>query len=288
MSRVSDLVSLTKPRLNALTVFAVAAGYLACSGAPREDEWARLAVAVAGSALCAGGAAAVNQAMERGIDARMVRTAGRAVAAGRISPADAYAFGWLLSGAGIAALALGANALTGALGAICVGTYVGIYTPLKRVTTLNTLVGTVPGALPPVMGVAAATGRLGAEAVFLFALLVAWQLPHFLSIAFLHREDYRRGGLVMLPCVEGGEDATARQAVTQSLLALVASVAAVPFGLAGRWYALTAFIAGAAFVAAAVVFALRRTEVSARTLLRASLVHLPLVLTAFALDRVPT
>lgn len=282
LSRLADLVALTKPRLNALTVFAVGAGWKAAGG-----PWvsARLIAVLAGSALVAAGASVLNQWIERERDARMRRTADRPLPAGRLPAGDAAALGAVLAVAGIAALHLAANPLTAALGAACLVSYVLLYTPLKTRTTLNTLVGTVPGALPPVMGVAAFADALPPEAWFLFALLAAWQIPHFLSIAWIHREDYRRGGFAMLPAVEGGEAATPRQAVVHALLVLVVSLSAFPLRLAGPLYVAVALAAGIGFAAAAVVFARRRTDASARTLLRASLVHLPLVLVAFAWDR---
>jgi heme o synthase len=278
---LADYATLAKLRLNALTLFAVAAGWCAAGGA----LGARLAVVVVGAGLVAGGSAMLNQWLERDRDARMTRTADRPLPAGRIAPADAALLGALLVAGGTTVLAVAGNALTALLGAACALTYVLLYTPLKTRTTLNTLVGTIPGALPPVMGVAAATGGLPPVAFFLFALLAAWQLPHFLSIAWLYRDDYRRGGFAMLPVTPAGEAATGRQAVLQAMLLLVASLAAVPLGLAGRGYFFVALAAGVLFVATAALFAVRRDDASARRLLRASLLHLPIVLAAFAWDR---
>jgi protoheme IX farnesyltransferase len=282
LARLSDFARMAKPRLNALTVFAVAAGWCAAGGPVLS---ARLAVVVAGAAMVAAGSAILNQWIERGLDARMHRTKDRPLPAGRVDPRDAMALGLLLPAAGIFVLYVAANALTAALGGACLASYVLLYTPLKTRTTLNTLAGTLPGGLPPVMGVAAATDGFPPVAWFLFALLVAWQLPHFLSIAWLYRDDYRRAGFLMLPVVKGGEESTARQAVLHAMLVLVISLLATPMGLAGRLYFGVALVAGAAFVAAAVVFARRRSDASARLLLRASLAHLPVVLVAFAWDR---
>lgn len=284
LRRLADVVALTKPRLNALTIFAVGAGWFAAVG--RNGDLRVLAATLLGSALVAGGASALNQYAERSRDALMARTADRPLPSGRMTPASGLAAGLAMSAAGLAALALATNALTVALGALCLVWYVAVYTPLKTRTSLNTLAGTLSGALPPVMGVAAATNGLGVEAVFLFSLLVAWQIPHFLSIAWLYRDQYERGGYVMLPSVEGGEAQTARQVVVQSLLTLAVSLGAVPFGIAGRTYLLVALGAGIVLLGAAVAFALARTDASARRLLRVSLIHLPVVLTAFALDRV--
>jgi protoheme IX farnesyltransferase len=282
--RLLDVLALTKPRLNALTVFAVAAGWMAAVG--RDGDARVFAATVLGSALVAGGASALNQFVERRRDALMVRTADRPLPAGRMAPRDGLAAGVAMSVAGLATLAIAANALTVALAALCLVWYVAVYTPLKTRTSLNTIAGTISGALPPVMGVAAATGRLGVEALFLFSLMVAWQLPHFLSIAWLYRDDYARAGYVMLPSVEGGEAQTARQVVVQSLLTVAVSIVAVPFGLAGRTYLLVAFGAGIVLLGAGVAFALVRTDDAARRLLRVSVLHLPVVLAAFALDRV--
>jgi heme o synthase len=281
--RLLDLVALTKPRLNALTVFAVAAGWAAAVG--REGDPRRFVVTVVGAALVAGGSAALNQFAERRRDALMARTASRPLPAGRMAPREGLVAGVAMSAAGLASLLLAANVLTAALALLCLGWYVGVYTPLKTRTSLNTIAGTFCGALPPVMGAAAATGRVPMEALFLFALMVAWQLPHFLSIAWLYRGDYERAGFVMLPSVEGGEAQTARQVVVQSLLTVVVSMSAVPFGLAGRSYLLVALGAGIVLIGASVAFALARTDGAARRLLRTSILHLPVVLTAFALDR---
>jgi protoheme IX farnesyltransferase len=209
----------------------------------------------------------------------------RPVPTGRLTPVRAAVFGAVLSAFGVALLATTTNLLTTALALLCLLWYLAIYTPLKRRTSLNTLAGTVPGALPPVMGVAAATGELGPTAWFLFALLVAWQLPHFLSIAWIHRHDYARAGMVMLPGVAGGAGSTARQVVVQTLLVLLVSLSATPLGLANRSYFVVALCAGLVFLTAAVRFALTRSDASARTLLRVSVLHLPAVLTAFAASR---
>jgi protoheme IX farnesyltransferase len=282
--RLLDVLALTKPRLNALTVFAVGAGWLAAVGSTGDARV--FAATVLGSAAVAGGASALNQYVERRRDALMARTADRPLPAGRMAPRDGLVLGVAMSAAGLAALAVATNTLTVVLAAICLVWYVAVYTPLKTRTSLNTIAGTISGALPPVMGVAAATDRLGVEALFLFSLMVAWQLPHFLSIAWLYRGDYERAGYVMLPSIEGGETQTSRQVVVQSLLTVVVSLVAVPFRLAGTTYLLFAFGAGIVLLGAGIAFALVRTDDSARRLLRVSVLYLPVVLTAFALDRV--
>lgn len=278
--RLADLAALTKPRLNGMAVFAVAVGWWAEVGF--SGSLATLVATLAGAGAVAAGASVLNQVIERGRDAVMERTMDRPLPAGRMTPTDATVFGCVLAAAGLAALALASTPLAAVLGALTLGTYVGVYTPLKTRTSFNTLVGTVPGALPPLIGAAAATGSLSPSAWFLFALVTAWQLPHFLSIAWLYRDDYDRAGYRMLPGVTGNSGATARQIVVQALLTTVVSVAAVPLGLAGRTYFVVALAAGGLLVAAGLWFLVRRTDAAARLVLRASLVHLPLVLAAFA------
>jgi protoheme IX farnesyltransferase len=279
---VADYLTLVRPRLNVLTVFAVAAGWWA--GAGSLGDPAVFLPAVLGAAFVAGGSSALNQAMEREFDALMTRTADRPVPTGRLTPVRAAVFGAVLSCLGIALLATTTNVLTTGLALLCIVWYLVIYTPLKSRTSLNTLAGTIPGALPPLMGVAAATGEIGNTGWFLFALVVVWQLPHFLSIAWIYRHDYKRAGMVMLPGIEGGPASTARQVIVQTLLLVSISLAATPLGLAGRMYFVTALVAGIAFLAASVSFALQRSDPSARVLLRVSVLYLPAVLTAYALD----
>ncbi len=282
LRRVADLFALTKPKLNAMAVFAVAVGWWAEAGAPATPG--PLLWAIAGAGAIAFGASALNQYIERDRDAQMDRTRDRPLPAGRVTPRDALWFGTVLSVAGLAILALTSTPLAAALGLATLVTYVCIYTPLKTRTSLNTLVGTLPGALPPLIGAAAASGALSSRAWFLFALIGIWQLPHFLAIAWLYRVDYGRAGFAMLPVVTSESAATARQVLLQGLLTVIVSLTAVPFGLAGRTYFVVALVAGVLLLAAGAQFAVRRTDVSARLLLRASLVHLPLVLAAFALD----
>jgi heme o synthase len=285
-SRFADYVTLTRLRLNSLTVFAVGAGWWAGIAEGGTAEVVGLAGTVVGAALVAAGSSALNQALEGKFDAAMARTAQRPVATGRMSAREAAWFGAALSVVGVLVLALTTNLLTVVLGLVCLGWYLAIYTPLKRRTSLNTLAGTIPGAIPPVMGVAAATGAITPGAWFLFALVVAWQLPHFLSIAWIYREQYRQAGFVMLPGVEGGHASTARQVMVHTLLVLVISLAATPLDLAGRAYFFAAAAAGVVLLGAAASFALERNDRAARVLLRVSVLHLPVVLTAFALDRI--
>ncbi len=192
-TRVGDLLELTKPRITTLVVITAAVGYAV--GARGFDP-AAFAALLIGTAMVAGGASALNQHAERELDARMERTRHRPLPAGRITPGEALTFGLALSGSGIVLLST-INALTPALGAAALASYVLLYTPLKRLTSLCTVVGAVPGAIPPMMGWAAARGTLGSGAWSLFAVLFLWQLPHFLAIGWIYREDYARAGF---PC----------------------------------------------------------------------------------------
>jgi len=282
LRRLADFAALTKPRLNAMAVFAVAVGWWAEVGF--AGEIAPFVWAVLGAGGVAFGSSVFNQIIERDRDALMERTCERPLPAGRMSVSDAVLLGVALSMGGLAILALGSTPLATGLGALTLVSYVAIYTPLKTRTSLNTLVGTIPGALPPLIGAAAASGSLSPRAWFLFALIGIWQLPHFLSIAWLYRRDYERAGYAMLPVVTGGSGATGRQIVVQGLLTLLVSLAALPLGLAGSAYFAVALVAGLMFVASGVNFLVRGTDTAARLVLRASLVHLPLVLTAFALS----
>lgn len=282
---LTDLVQLTKPRLNSLTIFAVACGWWV--GAEGAWEPVALTLTCLGAWLIASGAAAVNQALEWRHDAQMERTADRPVAAGRMSVREATLFGTLLGGTGLALLYLSANPLAAVYGLVCFAWYVAIYTPLKRRTTLNTLAGTLPGALPPVIGAAAAAGEVVPAAWFLFSIVLVWQLPHFLSIAWLYREQYARAGFVMLASGEHGAAPTARQVVIQTFLLVVVTLCGTPMGFAGATYFWVALIAGLGFLAAGIAFARSPDDIRARRLLRASLLYLPLVLGAFALDLTP-
>jgi protoheme IX farnesyltransferase len=285
-----DVSQLTKPRITALVVLTAYvglevgrdAGGAVASGGFRGV----LAAALAGTALACKGASAMNQVLERDTDARMLRTMHRPIPAGRVTPRLALCLGLLLSALGVLVLAACVNPLTAALGAITVASYVLVYTPMKRVSHTCTIVGAVPGALPPVMGYAAATGRLGIEAWAMFAILFLWQLPHFLAIAWLYRDDYARAGLPMLPVVDPDGRATCRQILVGCLTLLPIGLAPAAIGMSGRLYFAGALIAGAAFLAFGLALTLRRTRWHARALFFASLVYLPLVFALMLVDRV--
>jgi len=274
-SRAADLLELTKPRITGLVLITAAVGYAVGTGA--SFETARFLLFMAGTGLLCAGASALNQYMERDADARMRRTCRRPIPAGRIRPEEALVFGLALSALGLAALAP-VNALTLTLGAISLVSYVLAYTPLKRVTSLCTVVGAVPGALPPLMGWTAARGVLGPAGWGLFAILFLWQLPHFLAIGWLYRDDYARGGFPMLAVTDSDGSSTGRQALLYAAALLPVTLAAGLLAGAGNAYLWGALAIGGAFLGCAAGFAWKRSTGAARRLFFASVLYLPLLL----------
>jgi protoheme IX farnesyltransferase len=283
VATMRDLVSLTKPRVTAL-VLATAAGGMALAP-PSCDTAVSLGVLVA-IALIVGSANALNCGMERESDGRMARTRDRALPAGRLDPRIALGFGIGLAMVSLPVLALGANVLTAVLGALALVSYVGVYTPLKRVSPTALLVGAIPGALPPLMGWTAASGHIEIPGVALFVVLFVWQVPHFLAIAVLRQEEYAAAGLRTFAVVHGSLLAR-RRAVAYSGALLAVTLALVPLGIGGPLYLGTALLTGAAYVALA-VSGLRATEprLWARRAFAASIAHLTLLVLALALERV--
>lgn len=290
LARLGDYQVLVKPRITALVVitaaigFAVAAAGVESGAGLLAGSWATLLGAVVGTALACMGASVFNQVWERDTDALMPRTANRPLAAGRLSVGEAIALGVVLSAAGVALLWLLANALAAALAAGTIASYAVIYTPLKRVTWLATTVGAVPGAAPPLIGAAAATGRLGLGAWLLFAILFLWQLPHFYAIAWLYRADYAAAGLRMLPVVDETGRRTCRHIVVSCAALLIVGLLPAMAGISGIGYLIAAGLAGAAFLVLGVRFASRPSTGRARVLFLASLVYLPLVMTLMVVD----
>jgi protoheme IX farnesyltransferase len=273
---------LTKARLSALVVATTAAGY--ALGSSGRFDLTGLVWAVLGTSLSALGANGLNQWLERARDARMERTRDRPLPSGRLEPGRAFAVSLALALFGTAALFAGTNALTAGLNVLTVALYVLVYTPLKTRSSLCTLVGAIVGAIPPVMGYAAAAGTIGAGAWILFAVLFAWQIPHFLSLAWLYREDYRRGGYIMLPL----GDPTGR--ITFEVTMLYA-LALVPLGLASFLAGLTGWVSvigslalGGVFFALTLQLRRRRGDREARRVFLASLAYLPLLLGLFVAD----
>jgi heme o synthase len=273
------LADLFKARLTFLVVLTTVVGfYLGTSGAAR---WDVLAATLIGTALVASGAAALNQYIERFHDARMDRTSSRPLPAGELQPGTVLLLGAAMSVAGLAILAILVNSLTALLGSATLLTYLFVYTPLKRVTTLNTAIGAIPGALPPLMGWAAATDEISAGGWALFAILFFWQLPHFLAIAWLYRDDYRKAGYAMLPVLDASGRKTGSQAVSHTLGLIPVSLAPVaPLYLVG------ALLAGAAMLWAAVRFARQLSSGAARGLFFASILYLPVLLVLMVVDKI--
>jgi protoheme IX farnesyltransferase len=260
-----------------------AAGFYA--GWQSGMNWPLLLHTVLGTALVASGAAALNQLFEREYDARMRRTENRPLPSGRLTPNVVLAVGGGLSVVGLLYLAIAVNLITAALGAITLISYVWIYTPLKRVTTLNTVIGAIPGAIPPLMGWTAARDEISAGGWALFAILFFWQLPHFLAIAWMYREDYARAGFAMLPVRDPDGRRTSSQALSHTLGLLPVSLAPFVFKLAGPAYLVSALVLGAIFAVAAFRFSRELTIARARGLFFVSIIYLPLLLVALALDK---
>jgi protoheme IX farnesyltransferase len=281
-SRVADFVELTKPRITSLVLVTAAVGYAVGGGSALSA--ANFLLFMAGTALLCGGASALNQYLERDADARMTRTSRRPLPAGRVTPSDALAFGLTISAVGMVVLA-GVNLLTLALGVASLLSYVLAYTPLKRVTSLCTVVGAVPGALPPLMGWAAARGSLGPAGWGLFAILFLWQLPHFLAIGWLYREDYARGGFPMLAVNDQDGSSTGRQAALYATALLPVTLAAGLLAAAGHAYLWGALVLGVAFLGCALAFLWKRSIVAARRLFLVSVIYLPLLLGLMVFDR---
>jgi protoheme IX farnesyltransferase len=284
LARAADYLALTKPRVAVLVLFTVAAGALLAGGG--RVPLALLVHAVLGTALVAGGASALNQLLERNSDARMRRTENRPLPAGRLAPVEVLFFGGLLAAGGAAYLALALPRPEAAVAAVLTFVcYVFVYTPLKARTPLNTLIGAVPGAMPPVIGWCAVRGALTAEAVALFIILFLWQVPHFLAIAWMYRDQYGHAGLRMLPVVDPHGTRTSRNMITWCLALIPASLVPAILGEAGLLYLGGALLLGVSFLASAVRFQAVRTVAQARRVLRTSLLYLPGLLALLLLDR---
>lgn len=281
--RTVDFLALTKPRLNLLVLFTTLAGlYLA---APSGVPLVTLVHTLVGTALVAGGSAALNQVWERDTDGLMRRTRTRPLPGGRLRPAESFWFGAILSAIGLVELAFGVNAVAAGVAALTLGSYVLLYTPLKRRTWLSTLIGAFPGALPPVIGCAAATGTIAITAVVLFGIVFLWQMPHFLAIAWLYREDYARAGLPVLPVIEPDGRSTGRQVLWYAIALLPMSFAPAAIGLAGLPYLDVALVLGAVLIALSARFARELSTEAARRLFIASIIYLPVLWGALVANR---
>ncbi|HUM03175.1 MAG TPA: heme o synthase [Thermoanaerobaculia bacterium] len=287
-TRVSDYMALTKPRITLFVVLTAFVGFAAgTSGRLSAMDLALLAHALAGTALVASGTSAFNQLSEIDLDARMRRTAGRPLPGGRVSPLGAFLFATSLSAAGIAELAFFVNGITALLAAATLVSYVCLYTPMKTVSPLSTIVGAVPGALPPLGGFTAVQGAIGPPGLVLFVLLFLWQLPHFFAIGWRHRADYGAAGVRILPTIDPTGRRTSRHALGWCLALLPASLLPSVFGMAGSVYAVGALALTLLFLAASFRFARETTDERALGLFLASIGWLPAVLLLLVLDRVP-
>jgi protoheme IX farnesyltransferase len=279
----STYLELTKPRLTSLVIFTTWLGFALASHPMRYGGL--FFHTVAGSWLVAAGAAVLNQYIERDLDAKMRRTMNRPLPQHRLLPPEALRFGVFLCAVGAIELAFCVNLLTCALSLLTLFSYLFVYTPLKTRTSLCTLVGAIPGAIPPVMGWTAAAGHLAPQAWVLFAILFLWQLPHFLAIAWMYREDYARAGFPMLPVVDPQGGSTARMILLYTVVLIPVTLMPARMGVAGLSYFCGALALGTAFLVCGAFTAIHRTAMNARRLLLASVIYLPSLLTWMACNK---
>jgi protoheme IX farnesyltransferase len=283
-SAISPYFELTKPRIVTMVLVTTALGFFV--GGHGIDNPLVLVMTLLGTALSAGGSGVLNHYLERDVDALMRRTRDRPLPTGQVTPAAALLLGFVLILAGQVVLMLTVNLMTAWLALLTAFLYVFIYTPLKRTTWLNTSLGSIPGALPPVGGWVAATGHLDPGAWVLFAILFAWQHPHFYAIAWIFREDYRRGGFKMLPVLEEDGGRTCRHILVFCVLLIVASILPTLMGTSGTLYLVGALVLGGGMLASGVSLTLTRSTLDARRLLRASVIYLPLLLILTVIDAI--
>jgi len=279
----TDYIELAKPRITSLVVATTAFGFYL--GSRGGVDPLSLFHTLFGTTLVASGTSAYNMYLERDSDGRMERTRRRPLPDGRLRPVQALAFATAMSVAGILYLALAVNLLTSLLATCTLASYIFLYTPMKRWSPLSTLVGAVPGALPPLGGWAAATGQLGAGGWALFAILFLWQLPHSLAIGWMYREDYEKGGFRLLPVVDPEGGSTVRQIVGNALALIPVSLTPVLLGVAGAWYFYGAILLGAVLAGTCLRMAKTRSRPHARSVVLTSVLYLPALLFLMALDR---
>jgi protoheme IX farnesyltransferase len=279
---VNDYIELTKPRITWLILMSTAIGYYF----GHHGSWSFWPIfhAIVGTGLIASGTAALNQWYEREADVKMRRTQGRPIPSGRVTPVRAFWFGMALEVVGSVELWLGLNALTSLLGIATILLYLCAYTPLKQKTWWSTTVGAIPGAIPPLIGYAAASGTLRADAWVLFAILFIWQFPHFYAIAWMYREDYSRAGIRMLPVVEPDGVSTSRQILLYSVLLVPISLLPHWLGMSGSIYLVGALAMGLMFLYSGIRVSVDRTKARARRVLLASVIYLPVLYGLMVLD----
>jgi protoheme IX farnesyltransferase len=280
---MKDYLALTKPRITWLILMSTGVGYF--FGTRAGWQWLTLLHTIIGTGLIASGTAALNQWYEREADAKMKRTQARPLPAGRLTSRKALVFALLISVAGFVELFVGVNALTGWLGLFTLASYLFIYTPLKQRSPHSTTIGAIPGAMPPLIGFAAASGTLTWDAWILFAILFVWQFPHFYAIAWMYREDYERAGIRMLPVVEPDGESTARRILLYSLALIPISLIPKFLSMTGNLYLFGALALGLFFLYAGVRVSFDRTRQRARAVLLASVVYLPVLYGLMMLDR---
>ncbi len=281
--RVADFIELVKPRLVVMILITTAAGFYL--GAQQTVDWLRCLHTLVGAGLTAAGVLGLNQYLERDVDAQMKRTQERPLPGGRMHPLTALLIGSVLTGGGMLYLTIWVNMLSGFVISLIVVSYLFLYTPLKRKTSLCTLIGAVPGALPPVVGWVAARGSLTGEAWVLFTILFLWQIPHSLAIAYIYREDYANAGFRLLPVIHPDGTSTCRQIVVNCVALLGIGLLPTLYNIAGSVYFFTALLSGVGFLAVGIYLARTRSVKAARYLLYASLLYLPLVFVTMALDK---
>jgi len=282
-ARIAAFVDLTKPRITFLVVLTAAAGF--CMGSASGIDYVALLNMSVGIALLSSGIATLNQYLERDLDRLMRRTESRPLPSGKLAPVEAAMFGIALSAVATAYLAVFINPLSALLGVATLASYLFVYTPLKTKTTLSTVLGAFPGAMPPFIGWVAAQGRITVDAWVLFAILFLWQFPHFLAIAWMYRDDYARAGVKMLPVVEPEGRVTGQQIISYTLLLIPVSLLPVATGLAGSVYLIGASVLGLGFLYYSARAALVRTTWQARQLLLASVLYLPVLFGLMVLNR---
>ena len=281
--RVADVIELVKPRLVVMILITTAAGFYL--GAQQTVDWLRCLHTLVGAGLTAAGVLGLNQYLERDVDAQMKRTQERPLPGGRMHPLTALLIGAILTGGGMLYLTISVNMLSGFVISLIVVSYLFLYTPLKRKTSLCTLIGAVPGALPPVVGWVAARGSLTGEAWVLFTILFLWQIPHSLAIAYIYREDYANAGFRLLPVIHPDGTSTCRQIVVNCVALLGIGLLPTLYNIAGSVYFFTALLSGVGFLVVGIYLARTRSVKAARYLLYASLLYLPLVFVTMALDK---
>ena len=284
-ARLADWKEMTKPGITLMVVLTAGLGFLLAEGTRPGFRFLLLLNTLFGTALVSAAGSVLNHVMERDTDALMRRTANRPLPTGRIAPDAALLFGVVLTVAGLAWLSVAVNLLTALIGALAIAGYVFVYTPLKRVSSLATVIGAIPGALPPVMGWSAVTGQVGLAAWVLFGILFFWQMPHFLAIAWLCREDYANAGFPMLTVLDPEGTRTARQMILYGAALIPISLMPSLLGLMGGIYFGGALALGLVYLGASVYFARTRSTSGARWLMLASLLYLPGVLLAMLVDR---